>query len=182
MSVFSNPSRGAGDRARDYTRAVLELLGERNPLAVLRETPSRLPMIIADVTPSDQNRPEKPGKWSIAGVLQHLADSELVWGYRLRMGISEDRPTLTGFDQDRWADALNYNRADSSEAIDAFSMLRRHNLVLVDGLSEPDKRRAIVHAERGEETIELMVRLYAGHDLVHIRQIERIRAGLSVSG
>jgi hypothetical protein len=36
-----------------------------------------------------------------------------------------------------------------------------------------------VHAERGEESLEHLVRLYAGHDLLHLRQIERIRAAVA---
>jgi len=38
-----------------------------------------------------------------------------------------------------------------------------------------------VHGERGEESVERMVPLYAGHDLVHLRQIRRILSAVASS-
>jgi uncharacterized damage-inducible protein DinB len=115
------------------------------------------------------------GKWSIRQVLRHLADSELVWGYRLRLVLSQDRPPLTGFDQDRWAERLHYDEADVATALEEFALLRRGNLKLLDRATPDDLERVGVHTERGEESVEHMIRLYAGHDLLHLRQIERIR-------
>jgi hypothetical protein len=111
--------------------------------------------------------------------MQHLADSELVWGYRLRMVLSHDRPPLTGYDQDLWADRLGYRDADAQEALNCFGVLRRVNLRLLDRATAADLQRVGVHAERGEERLDHMVRLYAGHDLLHLRQVDRIRAALS---
>ena len=57
-----------------------------------------------------------------------------------------------------------------------FAMLRSATVRLLSGCSEQDFQRVSVHAERGEESLGHMVRLYAGHDLLHIRQIDRILA------
>jgi hypothetical protein len=54
--------------------------------------------------------------------------------------------------------------------------VRRANLRLVERASPEDMARVGVHLERGEETLAHLVRLYAGHDLLHLRQIDRIRA------
>jgi hypothetical protein len=97
-----------------------------------------------------------------------------VWGYRVRLVLSQDRPPLTGYDQDSWASRLGYAESDPREAFDAFRVLRRANLRLVERASPEDLRRVGVHAERGDESLEHMVRLYAGHDILHLRQIERI--------
>ena len=97
-------------------------------------------------------------------VVQHLADSDLVWGYRVRMVLAQDRPPLTGYDQDLWSQRLHYERAPLDEALDLFALLRRSNLRLLTNASADDLRRVGVHAERGEESVEHMVRMYAGHD------------------
>ena len=107
-------------------------------------------------------------------VLQHLADSELVWGYRLRRLLAEDRPALTGFDQDLWASRLGYAAADRDQALAMFGVLREANLRLLAQASPEDLDRVAVHAERGEESARHMIRLYAGHDLVHRRQLQRV--------
>jgi hypothetical protein len=178
MSVFTNPASAAGDQAKAYVTAVLGLLGSTDPMDVLRQTPSTVQRKLGEMSAAEINRPEAPGKWSVGQVMQHLADSELVWGYRLRMVLSHDRPPLTGYDQDLWADRLGYRDADAQEASNCFAVLRRSNLRLLDRATDADLLRVGVHAERGEERLDHMVRLYAGHDLLHLNQVDRIRGSL----
>lgn len=178
MSVFTNPAGGAAEHAAAYVKAVLALVDGREPLAVLRETPSALPRALDGLTPAGLRQPERPGKWSIGEVLQHLADSEIVWAWRMRLILAQERPTLTGYDQDRWAERLRYEEANPSDALALFSAVRGANLRLMERASPADMARVGVHLERGEETLAHLVRLYAGHDLLHLRQIDRIRGSL----
>jgi uncharacterized damage-inducible protein DinB len=175
MSVFTNPATGAAENAAAYVRAVLELLGDREPVAVLREMPLALPRAIEGLSPQQLRMPEGPGKWSIGHILQHLADSEIVWAWRMRLILAQERPQLTGYDQDLWADRLHYDEAEPTDALELFAVLRRANPRLVERASPIDLERVGVHVERGEESLEHLRRLYAGHDLLHLRQIERVR-------
>lgn len=175
MSVFTNPAGRAPEQAAQYVEAVLGLLGDRDPFEVLGETTAVLAQVASATAPEALAEPEEPGKWSIREVMQHLADSELVWGYRLRMTLAQDRPALTGYDQDAWASRLCYREADPQRALEQFAVLRTSNLALLRAASAADMQRVAVHAERGEESIAHMVRLYAGHDLLHLAQIARIQ-------
>jgi len=175
MSVFSNPASTSLEDATSYTKAIVGLIGEREPMEVLRETPAAMRRGIAGLSAAQLSQPEAPGKWSIRQMLQHLVDAELVWGYRLRMVLAHDRPPLIGYDQDLWADRLHYADADVEGALETAAVLRRANLRLLDGASESDFARVGIHAERGEESVAHMVRMFAGHDLMHLRQLERIR-------
>ena len=181
MSVFTNPATGAAEHAAAYVDAILELLGERDPVVVLRETVDALPRAIDGLSPEQLRRPERPGKWSIVQILQHLADSEIVGSWRFRLILAQERPPLTGYDQDSWAARLGYEDADPAEAVALFTMLRRANLRLLARASTADLARAGVHAERGEESLAHLRRLYAGHDLLHLRQIERVRQTVAPS-
>ena len=176
MSVFSNRSSDPPEERARYAGAIRDLLADQDPLTVLRQTPPALSRAIAGLARDQLRRPEAPGKWSIVQVLQHLADSDLVWGWRLRMILAHDRPQITGYDQDCWADRLNYADADPDEAMALFNILRQTNLKLIDRATPADLKRISVHSERGEESIEYLLRLYAGHDLLHLRQIDRIRS------
>lgn len=178
MSVFTNPASGSKEHAAAYIEAVLGLLGDLDPMPVLRATPGSLRQAVGGMSDRELRTPEREGKWSVGQVLRHLADSDLVWGWRLRMVLAHDRPTLTGYDQDAWADRLRYDENDPAESLTEFEVLRRSNLRLLDRATAEDRERVGVHVERGEESVEHLVRLYAGHDLLHLRQIERIRAAI----
>jgi hypothetical protein len=178
MSVFTNPASSSKDNARGYTAAVVDLVGDRDPFDILRKTPAALERMIRGLTGRQLSRREAPNKWAIRHVVRHLADSEVVWGWRLRMVLAHDRPPITGYDQDLWADRLGYGEADVKESLAEFAALRKGHLRLLKRATERDLDRVGVHAERGEESARYMLRLYAGHDLLHLRQIARIRASL----
>ena len=181
MSTFSNPARRAPEAASAYVRAVLELLGDREPLTVLEELVPALAAATCDLSRDELRRPEREGKWSIIQVVQHLADTELVIGYRVRVVLSQDAPTLPGFDQDAWAAALRYEHASLTSAMQQLRVLRESNLWLLQPLTAEQLERHGMHAERGKETLDRIIRLTAGHDLVHRRQLERIKSAIRPS-
>ena len=178
MSVFSNRSIDPPQERARYASAILDLLANNDPVTVLRQTPSKVTQTVSGLTRDQLQVPEAPGKWSLVEVLQHLADSDLVWGWRVRLILAQDRPQITGYDQDLWADRLHYADADPDDALSVFTILRRVNLKLIERATPADLKRVGVHSERGEESVEYLLRLYAGHDLLHLRQIDRIRASL----
>jgi hypothetical protein len=178
VSVFSNRAGDAERGAGDYVRAVLALLGDQDPFAVLAATPGTIEQALAGLDEAGLQTPERPGKWSLAQVVHHLADSELVWGYRLRRVLADERPAIEGYDQDVWAERLRYAGAPLQPALDLFTTLREANLRLLRTAPAADLDRVGVHAERGEESVAHMVKLYAGHDLLHLRQLARIRAAV----
>lgn len=177
--TFSNPAGGAAAAAPTYVRALLDLLGSRNPLQVMRETQPWLERRIDGLSDAVVRRPEAPGKWSVLEVIQHLADSDLVAGYRTRMVLSEDRPALQGYDQDRWASEFHYRDVSLAQALDQFRGLRAANLHLWGSLSPAQLERVGIHSERGAESVGLLLRLMGAHDLVHRRQIDRILSSFS---
>lgn len=174
MTIFTNPADAAPEAAAAYIEAVLGKLGERAPREVLAGTPDEMGRLVREAPEAILRTPEGPGRWSVGEVLAHLADSELVWAFRLRMVLGQERPSLAGYDQDAWGERLSYADIDPSTSLDRFAFVRRWNLALLDALPDESLDRVGVHAERGEESVRHMIRLYAGHDLVHVGQIRRI--------
>lgn len=178
MSDFSNPAGSATDAAAQYTRALIDVLGGREPLAVLRELPEALRTAVEGLGAAQLARPEAPGKWSILHVLEHLTDQETVVAYRIRSVIAEDEPALRGYDQDRWAARLRYGVAPAATLLGELETLRWRNLRLLDSLDAAEFERIGQHSERGPESVRRICLLTASHDLVHRRQIARIRTRL----
>jgi hypothetical protein len=161
-----------------YVSGLFEALGDRDPMTVLRATPGELQAATIGLGEAQLRTPEAAGKWSVIEVAQHFADSELVGSFRYRMILAHDRPELPGYDQDAWVDRLGYRNVKLADAIRDFTVLREANLRLFATLSPGDLERVMVHSERGEESVAFMLRLYAGHDVVHLRQIARIRRAI----
>ena len=176
MSIFTNPAGGARAAAGEYVAALLELLGDRDPLTVQAELPDAVRELTAGLSGEELGRLEEPGKWSILQVVEHLADQELVNGFRLRSIVAEDEPPLRGYDQDLWASRLRYGSAGLEPVLDELRALRARNLRLYRSLSGAELDRVGLHDERGPESARRLRALTAAHDLLHRRQIARIRA------
>jgi hypothetical protein len=175
--TFANPAGAASAAAAGYVRALLDLLGSQEPLAVMGEQVAWLERRTSRLDDAALRRPEAAGKWSVIQVIQHLADAELVTSFRARMVLAEDQPQLQGYDQDRWASVLRYAEVPLDLALAQLRGLRNANLRLWRTLTPEQRARAGHHSERGLESIDLMIRMMAGHDLVHRRQIDRILGG-----
>jgi hypothetical protein len=173
--TFSNPAgAAAAEGASAYTRALLDVLGRRDPLEVLAELIPWLTERCRGLDDRTLRLEEAPGKWSVIEVIQHLADSDLVFGFRLRMILTEDRPALQAYDQDAWARTLGYGTVELETALDQLRGLRGGNFHVLRALSPAQLEREGLHRERGPESVGFLLRLMGGHDLVHRRQIDRI--------
>jgi len=176
-SVFSNTG-GAVDAttaAPAYTRALLDLLGNQNPLEVLSVQGFEIARLTRGLTTEELRRPEASGKWSVLQVLDHLTDAEMVSGARLRYILAEDNPIIVGYDQDRWAVQLRYGTADLESLLSELAAFRSRTLRLLRDLTPAELERVGQHTERGPESVGHMMKLMAAHDLVHRRQLARIR-------
>jgi DinB superfamily len=149
-------------------------LGGQNPLDVIRTTAGRLEGPVHRLDAADLTRPPAPGKWSIRDIVCHLADCEIVFAFRLRQTLAEDRHVIQPFDQDLWSPA--YAHYDARTALVAFAAVREWNLALMVNLPPAAFTRELNHPERGDMTFQTVVETMAGHDLNHLKQIEAILA------
>jgi DinB superfamily len=163
-----------GETAEEYTARMLGLSAGKDPLKVQAATPGKLRRLVASAPRRLLTRSPEPGKWSVAQIVAHLADTETVFAYRLRMILSRDGTEIQAFDQEKWAEVEQYERVNTADALAVFAALRRANLALVKRLGPAQRRQFGLHQERGKETIDHMGKMNAGHDLNHLAQIERI--------
>ena len=156
-----------------YRKNLFKLLGDRNPLEVLAQTASTLASIVAGHSAAILRTRPFRGKWTPNEILGHLTDSEWVYGYRLRLILCEDNPPILGTNQDLWVSSQRHNEREPSEFVEMFRSMRQFNLALWKRMSAADFERVGEHNERGPESLGLMLRMMAGHDLSHLDQITR---------
>jgi|WetSurMetagenome_2_1015567.scaffolds.fasta_scaffold78811_2 hypothetical protein len=155
-----------------YTERLIGLVGERDPLEVLGQTPSRLEDLYWEVKDKKLGSSYGEGKWTARQILAHLTDTEGAYGFRVRLALAEDRPTIQPYDQDGWMNL--YRTIDAELAVEVFRSVRTWNLTLFRSLTPAQRERGAFHPERGEEPVGRMIALLAGHDLNHLAQLEAI--------
>jgi len=161
---------------QQYIQRILSYLGGQDPLDIQARTPRQLDRLIDGASESRLRRRPAPGKWSIAEILAHLADVEIVISWRIRAILGAPGTPMQVMDQDAWVIAGHYDKRDPRKSVEVFRVLREMNLALFRTLTPEQWKQQGIHAERGAETVEQIVRLYAGHDLNHTRQVEQIVA------
>jgi hypothetical protein len=185
-TITGSPPREKGmnrnETAQQYIARILAFSAGRDPRGVLASTAERLRALVTSTAPDRWRHKPAPDKWSAGAVLAHLADAEIVAGWRVRLILGQDGAPLQPFDQEVWANAFRYEQVDVHESLATFSAARASLLSLLSRV-EPDRlTHHGMHAERGVETIAHLMRLYAGHDLNHLAQIERLVARPSDGG
>ena len=149
-----------------------DFLDGRPVAEILAATPAVLAGLIEAVGPARATTPPAAGKWSAAEIISHLADCELVFGFRLRQTVAEDDYVIQPFNQEKWAAV--YGGVPANQALDTFAALRGWNLLLLRTVLPGAAGRTVTHPERGTMTFQTIVETMAGHDLNHIAQLQRI--------
>jgi hypothetical protein len=107
-------------------------------------------------------------------ILAHLADTEIVYAFRLRLMVGASGITIQGIDQEAWAVTFDYDTEDPAASVEDFRVNRERTLRMLTKLSKPQWDCYGMHTERGKETVRRVVELLAGHDINHLRQINAI--------
>ena len=159
---------------QQYTERMLSHSRGKDPLRLQQAAPRKLAALIKGLSRKQLSRRPGPGKWSIAEILAHLADAELVIGYRLRLILASNGTTIQAFDQDAWAGTFSYSRRDPKTSLETFRGLRESNLRLLTSVPRQLWKNYGEHRERGKETVDHIGWMTAGHDLNHLLQVEKI--------
>src|SRR5882757_5082059 len=115
---------------QQYTQRMLAQSQGKDPLRLQQGTPRKLAALIKRLNKKQLAKRPAPAKWSIAEILAHLADAELVIGYRIRLILASNGTAIQAFDQDAWAETFNYSRRDPKTSLETFRTLRENNLRL----------------------------------------------------
>jgi hypothetical protein len=164
------------ETVQEYVRRIQSKLGGQDPLKAQAATAKRLQRLIKTATPGKLRRRPAPDKWSATEIMAHLADVEIVIGWRVRSILGSPGTPIQAYDQDAWVTAGHYTKRDTRKSLEQFRVLRETNLALYKMLKPEQWKHSGLHAERGEESIQRIVGMTAGHDINHIEQLEAILA------
>ena len=145
-------------------------------IARLRGTELDLVALLSGLDTKQLRQRPPDGEWSALQILCHLADAEMVYGVRIRLILTVEKPWISGYDQDAWADRFVELEQDAKATVNRWRIVRDTNLRLLASLQPNDWERCGMHAERGEESVALIAQHLADHDRDHLTQLRRVLA------
>jgi len=162
---------------RQYTQRIVGHTEGKKPLAVQAATAKKLARLIKGIPAGKLRKRPAPDTWSVSEILAHLADAEIAGSFRMRLILGAPGTPVAAFDQDAWVISGHYAKRDPRKSLEQFRVLRETNLALLKSLTPDQWKHFGIHAERGQESIEHIVRMFAGHDMNHLQQVEKILKG-----
>ena len=152
----------------------------KNRLDDAEKSPKEIAAAVSGLSGKVLRYKPSPEKWCVLEILGHLADVEIIYGYRLRQMLADTKPVIAALDQDAWARNLNYLESPPSELVAFYGLGRHHNLRLLRGLKVSDLSKSAYHPEiKREVTVADLVERMAAHGAAHLRQIEKLKAEAS---
>lgn len=162
------------ETVQEYMQRIQSKIAAQDPLKVQAATAKKLERMIKGATSAKLQKRPAPEKWSATEILAHLADAEIVVSWRLRSILGSPGTPIQAFDQDAWVAAGHYAKRDARKSLEQFRVLRDANLALYKNLTPQQWKHHGVHAERGEESVERIAQMMAGHDINHLEQVAGI--------
>ena len=149
-------------------------------LDAAEKSPKEIAAAVSGLSSKALHYKPSPDKWCVLEILGHLADVEIIYGYRLRQMLADTKPVIAPIDQDAWARNLNYLDSPPSELVAFYGLGRHHNLRLLRNLKASDLSKSAFHPETQREvTVADLIESMAGHGAAHLGQIEQLKAGAS---
>jgi len=136
---------------------------------------------VAGLTPEQGQDHPIAGTWSLAELVAHVLDSDLVLADRMKRIIAEDSPVLQAFDQGKWISGLLSNEMPMDEAADFFAANRKWMTRILRSQAEASFARTGQHTENGRQTLAEVLVHAANHLDHHLKFLYAKRARLGVS-
>ena len=140
----------------------------------IERLPGALRSVIESLTPEQLEVPYRPGGWCGRQVVHHVADSHMNSFVRFKWALTEDRPTIKAYHEDRWAELPDYTDVPVSTSLRFLEALHERWVTLLRGLSADDRQREFVHPDSGPVRLDVNIGIYAWHGRHHLAHVTQL--------
>ncbi len=145
-------------------------------IAAIEALPKWLDLCIENLDAEQLDTPYRPGGWTVAQVIHHIADSHMNGYIRLKMALTEDSPVIKPYDEKLWADLADVFIEPVNISITLLHALHRRWGQMLRNMQPSDWERNYYHPEH-ERYVPLweMADQYAWHGRHHMEQVRQLR-------
>jgi uncharacterized damage-inducible protein DinB len=156
-------------------KAVLTPDERRIGIEQIAETPGRLSVAVAGLTPAQLDTPYREGGWTVRQVVHHLADSHMNAFVRFKLALTEQEPTIKPYEQELWAALPDGAQPPVEVSLALLTALHQRWVVLLQSMKPADFARTFQHPEMGIVTLDGNVCIYSWHGRHHVAHITSLR-------
>jgi len=142
----------------------------------IEQLPASLRSAVHLLTPEQLATPYRADGWRVQQVVHHLADSHMNSYIRFKWALTEERPTIKAYFEDRWAELPDYADVPIATSLQLLDALHQRWACFLRGLDARDLQREFVHPESGPVRLDVNIGIYAWHGRHHLAQITRLAA------
>lgn len=142
-------------------------------ISILEHFPNRLGNLVKDLTEDQLNTTYRPNGWTIRQVVHHLSDSHHHSYARFKWALTEDKPVIKAYFEDRWAELFDTKTAPIDMSLQHLRAVHYKLVYFLKGLSDSDLNKCFIHPEtQGEVVLKKNIGIYAWHSNHHYAHIE----------
>jgi hypothetical protein len=139
-------------------------------------TPARIREAVAGLSDEQLDTPYREGGWTVRQVIHHVPDSHLNAYIRLKLALTEDRPTIKPYDEARWAELIDSRDTPPEVSLALLESLHARWNTLLRSLREEDFQRSFLHPEQQETfTLDGLIAMYSWHGRHHVAHVTALR-------
>ena len=113
------------ETVQQYMQRISGYAEGKQPLTVQAGTAKKLERLIKGISTAKLRKRPAPEKWSVSEILAHLADTEIVGSFRMRLILGAPGTPIPAFDQDAWVVSGHYEKRDPRKSLELFRTLAR---------------------------------------------------------
>ena len=144
-------------------------------LDTLASQPSRFRSALRGLSEEQLDAPYRPGGWTVRQLAHHVPDSHLNMYIRMKVGLTEDNPTIKPYDQDAWSTMADVRDVPVATSLLLFEAVQERSVAILRTVDLRGRERQYMHPENGPTRIDQMVALYAWHGDHHIQHVLNLR-------
>lgn len=137
--------------------------------------PAKLRATVEGMSDEQLNTPYRPEGWTVKQVVHHVVDSHMNSYIRFKWTLTEDKPMIKAYFEDRWAKLVDYDETPVAVSLNLLEALHTRWMILIKSLKEAELLQSFIHPENQKEINLLeMVGTYAWHSNHHLAHIQRL--------
>ncbi|MFV5686995.1 YfiT family bacillithiol transferase [Flavobacterium sp. ZT3R25] len=147
-----------------------------NKIAEIASFPERLKKEVIDLTEEQLETPYRQNGWTIRQVVHHCADSHLNCFIRIKWSLTEDKPVIKAYHEDRWAELHDNTTMPIQPTLSFLEGLHFRLAYLMNSLSEANLEKSFIHPEHNAAfQLKEIIGTYAWHGNHHLAHITELK-------